>query len=145
MMIKWLSDRIVNYFRDKSISAINADPIYIARIHFKSSVNLLKSKYGGLSELYWVGSFKYTDNIFSYFKNSTLIDLDTMANIPFERNTRDEKIVDLFIGSVAPEKCILAFFLDDSNLDSNSCLIDDFVREKEHSFILHDQNYTKLI
>lgn len=145
MMIKWLSDRIVNYFRDKSISAINADPIYIARIHFKSSIDLLKSKYGGLSELYWVGSFKYKDNISSYFKCSNLIDFETMAHIPFERNTRDEKIVDLFIGSVAPEKCIIAFFLDDNNLDSNSHLIDDFVREKEQSFMLHEQNYTKLI
>lgn len=145
-MINWLSNKIVKHFRNKAIAQINANPAEVAKLHFKDAIELLNRKYGTLVNLYWIGSYSFTEKIPAYFKQQTIISKKILADFPFERNTEDENTFDIFIGECnTSSQWIIAFFSEQIELESRLQLMDTFFVDKENDFDIKEHEYLKLV
>lgn len=146
-MINWLSNKIIKYFRNKAIAQINANPTEVARVHFKRAINLLTERHGEITNLYWIGSYAFSEDIPNYFKQISFLTQRDLIKFPFERSTEDDNIIDIFIGNCRNnDQLMVSFFSDNIELESNLRLIDAFFIEKEDKLNLSDnKEYLKII
>lgn len=125
MINKWLTNKIVSYFRNKAIGEINADPEKVAKVHFAPIKDLLPIA-GELRKLYWVGSYDCNVDFTSYLKKAAPLQRSTFINMPFNKNTEDGDFVDIFLGEDDKGVWFIAFFVDKDNLNKNPALLNFF-------------------
>ena len=145
-MINWLSNIIVKHFRYKAIAQINANPTEVAKLHFKGVIELLNRRYSSIANLYWIGSYAFTEDVPAYFKQQNTLTKKTLADLPFDRSTEDENIIDIFIGECnASNQWVIAFFSDNIELESRLNLMDTFFIDKDDGFNIREQEYLEIV
>ena len=137
-MINWLSNKIIQHFRNKAISKIDCNSIAVTEKYFSKQIDFLNQKYNNIQELYWIGSYAHDDQLIKYFRENNKLSSQLFKNIPFKISNEDEDIIDIIIGKKTNSDWIISFFSDSLDLYGVLRFMDTFTINADNNFALEE-------